>query len=851
MKKFSLAKILSLVFVCVMLLGALALTTFAAEDEKVEIVAANVYYGDVYQIMYAVNAPEGATLKATDSKGNEINVVPFAEEPTANVNGVDCKIYILETGVAAQAIDEVITLTVEYGNKKSVKNYSILQYIYERSQVVDGAELEMLQALLDYAIKADVFLDKTPVENSFGAYTYVKVKGVTVNGINPTGMYLVGSTPFASIDAIEYDAEKYELVFTVNGETKTLDEVKALTVGDTAITVVAEIVEKVCEHNYEAVVTAPTCSAAGYTTYTCDSCGDTYTANEVPAVDHKDDDGDYSCDFDACSEILAPEADSVLTIEQAIKLGKLFKHNTYTTGKYYVTGTIQSVYQTVYGNMYLTDGTNKFTVYGTFLNGVQYGSFTGTKPVAGDVITVYGVIGAYSSTPQMKNGDIQHSNEIVVTAPTCTEGGYTTTTCKFCGATSTSDETNALEHNFVNGVCDREGCGALDHEHSYTEVVTAPTCTTAGYTTKTCDCGDVQTVEGEVALGHIDENGDYKCDRTGCSSKVLPEDGSTLTIAEALKIGALQAANVMTTQKYYVTGTITEVYNTQYGNMYITDGTNTITVYGLYKDGKRYDAMSVKPVVGDEITVYGALTSYSSKAQFKNAELYEHNAHECDFSVEATCTKGASCKYCGAVQEGSEPIAHDFTYAPATCETPARCVCGAKDEGTELDHEIVDGECTREGCDYVEGVESEPEELVTFEFGANSSAAHVDGNDLGASKSYTENGYTLKLTGMSKVYGPAYDAKGNSCIKLGTSKVVGCFTFTVDDDVDQVIIRVAKYKSNTTKINVNGTAYTISGASNDGAYDEIVIDTTTTKTITFTTVSGGVRAMINSITYIG
>ncbi len=38
-------------------------------------------------------------------------------------------------------------------------------------------------------------------------------------------------------------------------------------------------------HSYTAVVTAPTCTEKGYTTYTC-HCGDTYTANEVNALDH-------------------------------------------------------------------------------------------------------------------------------------------------------------------------------------------------------------------------------------------------------------------------------------------------------------------------------------------------------------------------------------------------------------------------------------------------------------------------------------------------------------------------------------------------------------------------------------
>ena len=143
----------------------------------------------------------------------------------------------------------------------------------------------------------------------------------------------------------------------------------------------------------------------------------------------------------------------------------------------------------------------------------------------------------------------------------------------------------------------------------------------------------------------------------------------------------------------------------------------------------------------------------------------------------------------------------------------------------------------------------EPQLLATFDFGANGSAAHADGTAYSGSKSYTNEGYTLSLTGMEKVYGPAYDAKGNSCIKLGTSSVVGKFSFTVADDVNQVIIYVAKYKTNTTKISVNGTAYTLTKNSNDGEYDAIVVDTTTTKTVSFTTVSGGVRCMINTVEF--
>ena len=412
--------------------------------------------------------------------------------------------------------------------------------------------------------------------------------------------------------------------------------------------------------------------------------------------------------------------------------------------------------------------------------------------------------------------------EDVVTPPTCEEEGYTTHTC-VCGNVVVDTYVDALGHSYENGTC--TVCGAIEHEHVYEEVVTAPTCYQAGYTTYTCNvggCGHSYTGNEVAATGaHADNNGDYKCDTNGCTALLLPADGSTLTIKQALAIGELQAANVMTEQKYYVTGTITEVYNTTYGNMYITDGTDTITVYGLYKDGKRYDAMEVKPVAGEEITVYGALTSYSSKGQFKNAELYEHNAHTCVGGDEATCTTAQTCTVCGKVLVAA--LGHDVGY---------------------------DGKCTR--CDYDQNAEATQKELAKFEFGANGATGHVDGNEIGASKEYTDGAYTLAITNASKVYDGGKDETGISFLKLGTSSVVGTITFTVGDDVDKVVIKVAGYKAKTSKYTINGgDAVTVSTSSNNGEYTEVVIDTTTTKTITFATVSGATRIVIDSIAFWG
>ena len=125
-------------------------------------------------------------------------------------------------------------------------------------------------------------------------------------------------------------------------------------------------------------------------------------------------------------------------------------------------------------------------------------------------------------------GSHTHSYKAVVTAPTCTEKGYTTHTCA-CGDSYVDTYVDALGHAWDNGkvtkeptatetgirtyTCTRcsetktETIPKLTHEHSYKAVVTAPTCTAKGYTTHTCACGDSYVDTYVDALGHAWDNG--------------------------------------------------------------------------------------------------------------------------------------------------------------------------------------------------------------------------------------------------------------------------------------------------------------------------------------------------------
>ncbi len=103
----------------------------------------------------------------------------------------------------------------------------------------------------------------------------------------------------------------------------------------------------------------------------------------------------------------------------------------------------------------------------------------------------------------------------------------------------------------------------------------------------------------------------------------LPEFDTTLTIAELL---ALPLADTQVTEgRYFVRGTVQSVTDAQFGAMLITDGKDTISVYGSYsKDGATgYAAMTDKPVKGDEVLLYATVKNYKGTIELNSAWIQE------------------------------------------------------------------------------------------------------------------------------------------------------------------------------------------------------------------------------------
>ena len=341
---------------------------------------------------------------------------------------------------------------------------------------------------------------------------------------------------------------------------------------------------------------------------------------------------------------------------------------------------------------------------------------------------------------------------------TCTEDGYTAHKACECGYTEGKEVVSA-SHTLV----DVEGKEATCTEDGYTahkacecgytegkEVVLAShtlvdvegkeaTCTEDGYTAhKACECGYSEGKEVVPASNHVDENGDYLCDNN-CSTVVEPAADSVLTIEQALVLGSLTT----TTNKYYISGVVVNIDNSFNGNMYITDGTNTIYIYGTCSaDGSiKYDKLEVKPYAGDTVVMYGTVGTYEGKIEMKNAWMTE--------------------------------LSHTHSYADATCEKLATCVCGDT-QGSLAEHDYKDGLCS---------VCNAPDPNYSGDVSVSVGKADFDSITTNSSqyKTYTTDAgwvgtYCAVLSGGEKDANPVFMFLGDSTVRA----------FTINGRLDQV-----------------------------------------------------------------
>ncbi len=128
-----------------------------------------------------------------------------------------------------------------------------------------------------------------------------------------------------------------------------------------------------------------------------------------------------------------------------------------------------------------------------------------------------------------------HTYTHVITAPDCTEGGYTTHTCH-CGHSYTDSETEPLGHSLTAHAAKAESCSEVGHaayeecsrcdyttyreiqrsEHSFSTRTSAATCSTPGFVMKVCEeCSYTELLSYTSAFNHDLRN--YTAKEPTCS----------------------------------------------------------------------------------------------------------------------------------------------------------------------------------------------------------------------------------------------------------------------------------------------------------------------------------------------
>lgn len=172
----------------------------------------------------------------------------------------------------------------------------------------------------------------------------------------------------------------------------------------------ASLVIEAKGHSYNSTVTAPTCTAKGYTTYKCSRCGDTYTGNEVEALGHK-----YGT--------LVQQVNATCTSDGM--------------SAYYKCSTCQT---------YFDSSKNATTASALVITSPGHSATTWTKDSKNHYKVCTTCSTSYDSAAHNSN------NSSTTKAATCTATGTKTYTCSVCSYVTKTETIDALGHDYGNKV---------------------------------------------------------------------------------------------------------------------------------------------------------------------------------------------------------------------------------------------------------------------------------------------------------------------------------------------------------------------------------------------------------------
>ena len=368
---------------------------------------------------------------------------------------------------------------------------------------------------------------------------------------------------------------------------------------------------------------------------------------------------------------------------------------------YRVTGTVKSIVNTTYGNWYIEDETGEVYIYGTLDAKGNEKNFSSWGMEVGDIVTIEGPKSVYNGTVELVNVTVINIQKSLVKvegydpedATIPVEGGNVAVnlSCKTNNGISVEIPEEAKSwlgivsiaggaepvvtfHANANAGGDRSATvvfkttddkgkeytaqatiyqkGAIvaasvaefleapvgDTQYRITGVITSVKNTTYGNVY-------VRDWSGETYVYGIGAKGDFEAaglkagdivtlvgkrgeyNGTAQMTGAVLEDSKTVT---PLTIDEFLDQEDNPNVYYMLTGTITEIANMTYGNLYLEDETNKVYVYGCYPgwgatgDNRKNWLETAGITVGDKLSVIGVKSTYNGTPQLANGIYFSH-----------------------------------------------------------------------------------------------------------------------------------------------------------------------------------------------------------------------------------
>lgn len=446
-----------------------------------------------------------------------------------------------------------------------------------------------------------------------------------------------------------------------------------------------------------------------------------------------------------------------------------------------VKGTCVSIVNTLYGNWYLKDETGEVYVYGTLNADGEEKKFSELNIEVGDILEVEGPKLTYGTTIELVNVMvISHTKALIKipAEPTVVDkyGKDVEIKVAFKG--------NGLFPSIKEA--DRSWIKLLGMEYK------------AGEPTKIePNPADTAYVSFNVAP-NLDPEAKA---RTAMVDFYSSLDGAEYSIEyEISQKGAAVPATAKEInaapdgEEFILTGYVSKVANTKYGNLYITDATGEVYVYGT----NDFAASGLKE--GDIVKVQGPKTSYNGNPQLKNVTVKEITKVQDITVADFVAKEDSKTQYYRLTGKVTEVVKAQYGNINIQDATGTVYVYGVyKGYGATSSKDVWDGLGVKVGDEITivgfVGSYKGTKQVVDAFYVSHKAASEDDGNE---DKKYAISlAYKLGANAYDDGVATVNGAANLKTVKLGTSSKVGDVTITVPAGTKKLVFNAVAWKGAT------------------------------------------------------